>query len=89
MVDRGARDEGRLLAADFPGLQEAHNVLLAFNARGTRLAVGRDHRAADHILVFDPRSGREVARLEDLPFVSSLAFLAPEVLLIGQQHHMK
>jgi WD40 repeat protein len=86
MVDRGAKDEGRLLATDFPGPDDAAH-LLAFNARGTRLAVGWDHRAADRVLVFDPRSGREVARLEHLPFVSSLAFLSSEVLLIGQQHH--
>jgi WD40 repeat protein len=86
MVGRGATDEGRLLATDFPGPDD-DNHLLTFNARGTRLAAACDR--ADHVLVFDPRSGRQVARLEDLPSVSSLAFLAPGVLLIGQQHYVK
>jgi hypothetical protein len=87
MDDRGTREQGRLLATDFPGPEDAEHVL-AFNARGTRLAAGCD-READHVLVFDPRSGEEVARLEDLPAVSSLVFHAPEVLLVGQQQHMK
>jgi hypothetical protein len=86
MVDRGTKDEGLLLSTDFPG-PEDRDHLSAFNSSGTRLAAGCDR--ASHVFVFDPRSGRQVARLEDLPFVSSLAFLAPEVLLIGQQHHVK
>jgi hypothetical protein len=86
MVDRGAKSEGILLATDFPGPDDTDHTLV-FNARGTRLAAACG--AAQHVLVFDPRSGREVARLGKLPCLSSLAFLSPEVLLIAQHHHYK
>jgi hypothetical protein len=86
MVGQGTKDEGLLLSTDFPGPQDRDH-LSAFNSSGTRLAVGCD--GASHVFVFDPRSGRQVARLADLPVVSSLAFLSPEVLLIGQHHHVK
>jgi hypothetical protein len=85
VVERGVVGSGLLLATDFPGPQDADH-LLAFNARGTRLAVGCED--ASHVLVFDPRSGREVARLADLPHLTSMGFLSAEVLLLVQQPHM-
>jgi hypothetical protein len=85
MVDRGANGVGLLLATDFPGPDDTHHRLV-FNARGTRLAASCEK--ANHVIVFDPRSGREVARLGKLPFLSSMAFLSSEVLLIGQQCHV-
>jgi hypothetical protein len=79
-ADRLSAGGGVLLATDFPDPEDADHVL-AFNAAGTRLAAGCD-RGAKHVYVFDPRSGREVARPGDLEGVTGLAFLAPEVLLI-------
>jgi hypothetical protein len=86
VVDRGAVGSGLLLATDFPGPEDADH-LLAFNARGTRLAVGCDQ--ASHVFAFDLRSGREVARLADLPHLTSMGFLSAEVLLVAQQSHMQ
>ena len=65
-------------ARTFPGPEDSEHFL-TFNSAGTRLAVGCD--AADYALVFDPRSGREVARLPDLPHLTSMSFLSADVLL--------
>ncbi len=54
-------------------------ALLAFDSRGTRLAVSS--KAAGHVLVFDVKRGREVARLSDLPDVEWLGFLSARLLL--------
>jgi hypothetical protein len=78
MAGTGATGSGVPLPADF-----AWDVArLAFNPRGTLLAAG-DYEA-DHVLVFDPRAQRLVARLVDLPWVEWLGFLSAEVLLVLQ-----
>jgi hypothetical protein len=82
VVERGRKDEGILLATDVPG-PDAEDHVFAFDAEGTRLAVG--WHKADHVLVFNPRSGREVARLADLPAVTGLQFLSSNVLLVTQR----
>lgn len=75
MTRARATDSGLLIPADF-----AWDVArLAFNPRGTLLAAG--DLEADHVLVFDVRSGRAVARLTDLPKVEWLGFLSGDVLL--------
>jgi hypothetical protein len=88
MADRGGVATGLFLATDFTpevelpsGWGPEVEWLLAFNARGTRLAVS--YRYGKHILVFNPRSGREVARVADLKYIQDLAFLSTEVLLVA------
>jgi hypothetical protein len=87
MADRGALAMGLFLATDFApavdlpsGWGPEVEWLLAFNARATRLAVS--YRYGKHLLVFNPRSGREVARLADFKYLQGLAFLSTEVLLV-------
>jgi hypothetical protein len=83
MTDRGAVATGLFLATDFApevelpsGWGPEVEWLLAFNARGTRLAVS--YRYGKHILVFNPCSRREVARLADFKYLQGLAFLSTE-----------
>jgi hypothetical protein len=55
--------------------------LLAFNPSGSRLAVS--HENADHVQVFDTRSGTEVTRLTGFTRVTAVLFLSAEVLLVA------
>ncbi len=66
------------LATDFPPESDR---LLAFNPRGTRLAVSWEN--ADHVRVFDPRSGAEVTRCTGFVRISGIVFLSAEVLLVA------
>jgi WD40 repeat protein len=77
MADQLAKDSPLFLATDF---SEELVSLLAFDARGTRLAVSS--KTAHHALVFDIKHGREVARLSGLPDVEWLGFLSARVLLV-------
>jgi hypothetical protein len=65
-----------VLTTDFTG--DAN--LMAFNPRGTRLAVASPD--GDHVLIFDPHTGRESGCLQKVRGVVQMAFLAPEVLLL-------
>src|SRR5262245_12378370 len=55
--------------------------LLALNPRGSRLAVS--HAGADHVWVFETKSGKPVARLTGFQHVSGVLFLSAEVLLVA------
>jgi hypothetical protein len=66
------------IARDFPPEKDR---LLAFNPRGTRLAVFCQD--TDHVQVLDTRSGEEVARCTDFVRISSIVFLSAEVLLVA------
>jgi WD40 repeat protein len=57
------------------------NRLLAFNPRGSRLAVS--HMFADHVQIFDTRSGERLTRLDGLTGVSRVLFMSAEVLLVA------
>jgi hypothetical protein len=65
-----------VLVTDFAGEVD----LLAFNPRGTRLAVGSS--GANHVLIVDPHAGQEMGRIEKLRNVRALGFLSSEVLLV-------
>jgi hypothetical protein len=68
----------RFIAREFP---PDGDRLLSLNPRGTRLAVS--HENADHVQVFDTRSGAEVGRLTGFTRVSAVLFLSAEVLLVA------
>jgi WD40 repeat protein len=55
-------------------------ALLAFSPRGDRLAVS--HEDADHVQVFDARSGKPLRRLEGFHRVTRVLFLSAEVLVV-------
>jgi hypothetical protein len=63
-----------VLSTDFNGEDD----LLAFNPRSTCLAVGS---FADHVLLIEPHTGREIGRIRNLR-VSSLSWLSSEILLV-------
>jgi hypothetical protein len=54
---------------------------LALNPRGNWLAVS--HEYADHVQVFDTRSGGKVTRLTGFKHVSGVLFLSAEVLVVA------
>jgi hypothetical protein len=72
----GGADASLVLATDFTG--DAN--LMAFDPRGTRLAVASPD--GDHVLFFDPHTGRESGCLRRVHGVVQMAFLSPEVLLL-------
>jgi WD40 repeat protein len=78
MDEHSAADSGVTLTTDIPGEVE----LLAFNARGSRLAVGTSDAAS--VVVFDAHTGRMVERLDKLRNLRSIGFLSPDILLVVQ-----
>jgi hypothetical protein len=72
---------GLLVSVDCP---QNRDTLLAPNPRGTRFAVSCEF--SDHVRVFDPHSGREVARCAGFQNVSGIEFLSAEVLLVTDSH---
>jgi hypothetical protein len=67
----------RVLPTDFP--PEGYG-LVTLSPSGTRLAVSCED--ADHVLVFDPHTGRQVARAEEFRGVYRLCFLSDQELLV-------
>lgn len=69
------------IARDLP---PAKDRLLAFNRRGTRLAVSCQD--SDDVQVFDTRSGEEVTRLKGFFRIFGIEFLSANVLLVTAFH---
>jgi WD40 repeat protein len=78
-------DSARFIPWTFPPQDDSRSASeltrLAFNPRGNWLAVS--HENADHVDVFDARSGAKVTRLKGFKRVTGLLFLSAEVLLVA------
>ena len=80
--------DGGLGIYDMPGSElfipwefpPEENRLLAFNPRGTRLAVSWEH--ADSVQVIDARTGQEVTLCSGFQRIVGIEFLSANVLLV-------